>query len=138
MKEITLGIIKPDAVEKKLIGKIVSKIESCSLTITDIKMVYLSTNTLDELYKEHIGKTFLAELIEFMSSGPVVLLLLEGEDAVKTLRSICGDTNPEKALPGTIRGDCGEGLPKNAIHASDSPNSAKREIQLFFPENQLN
>lgn len=138
MKEITLGIIKPDAVEKKLIGKIISKIENYPLTITHLKMVYLTRHILDELYKEHIGKSFLAGLIEFMSSGPVVLFILEGEDAVKTLRSICGDTNPEKALPGTIRGDFGEGLPNNAIHASDSQESAKREIQLIFPENELN
>lgn len=137
MKETTLGIIKPDAVDKKLIGKIITKIESSSLTIIEIKMLYLTRNTLDELYKEHIGKPFLPGLIEFMSSGPVVLLLLEGEDAVKTLRSLCGDTNPDKALPGTIRGDCGEGLPKNAIHASDSQDSAKREINLLFPEHQI-
>lgn len=134
MKETTLGIIKPDAVENKLIGKIITKIESSSLTITEVKMVYLTINTLEELYKEHIGKPFLPGLIEFMASGPVILLLLEGEDAVNTLRSLCGDTNPEKALPGTIRGDCGEGLPKNAIHASDSPESAKREINLLFPQ----
>ncbi len=72
-----------------------------------------------------------------MASGPVLLLLLEGENAVNTLRSLCGDTNPDKALPGTIRRDCGEGLPKNAIHASDSQESAKREINLLFPEHQI-
>ncbi len=134
MEEITLAIIKPDAVKRKLIGQIIIRIEESDLRILCIKMATLSKNILRELYIEHEGKSFLEDLIEFMSSGQVVLLILKGEKAIENLRKICGATDPNKALPGTIRGDYGTSLPYNVIHAPDSPESAKREIGLFFGE----
>lgn len=132
MNEVTLAIIKPDAVKRKIIGRIISRIEDSELTILNMEMTKLSKETLRDLYSEHEGKSFLEELIEFMSSGYVVLLKIEGENAINNLRKLCGNTDPNKASPGTIRGDFGTVLPFNVIHASDSPESALREINLLF------
>lgn len=128
----TLAIIKPDIVEKRKVGEVISILEN-HFNIVEMKMVRLSKEMATEFYKEHIGKEFLDRLINFMTSGPVVVLVIEGENAVKRLREVVGDTDPKKSKPGTIRNLYGEGLPRNAIHASDSEESAIREINFFFP-----
>lgn len=128
----TLAIIKPDVVEKKKIGEVISMLEK-HFEIVEMKMIRLSRERAIEFYKEHNGKEFFDRLIDFMTSGPVVVLVVEGENAVKRLREVVGDTDPKKSKLGTIRNLYGEELPRNAMHASDSEESAIREINFFFP-----
>lgn len=128
----TLAIIKPDVVEKKKVGEVISILER-HFKIADMIMVRLSEEKAVEFYKEHVGKEFFDKLIKFMTSGPIVVLVVEGENAVTRLRELVGDTDPKKSKPGTIRNTYGEELPRNAIHASDSEESAIREINFFFP-----
>ena len=128
----TLLIIKPDAVKKKVIGKIISMVEK-EFAIRGICMKTLTPEEAKKFYKVHEGKDFYEGLVEFMSSGPSVGVLLEGENAIYRLREIVGATDPKKAKPGTIRSLFGTNIRFNAVHASDSPEAAKYEIPFYFP-----
>ena len=130
----TLVICKPDAVERRLVGEIIRRIEAEDLSLAAAELRLLDTDTLDRHYEEHLGKPFYEDLVMFMSRSPSVLLVVEG--ASKTylkVRAIMGATDPAKADPGTIRGDLGTEMPENLVHGSDSAESAEREIAIFFP-----
>ena len=130
----TLVLLKPDAVERGLIGEILARIEAKGLTIAALDMRTLDTDTLAEHYAEHVGKGFYDDLVAFMSRGPVVALVVEGpENTWEVVRSMMGATNPRQAAPGTIRGDLGIEVTENLVHGSDSAESAAREVKLFFP-----
>ena len=128
----TLSIIKPDAVSKNVIGKILSRFEENGLKIIAGKLISLSEAKASGFYAEHKERPFFPALIEFMTSGPVFVQVLEGEDAVMKNRELMGSTNPAEAAPGTIRADFAKSIDANAVHGSDSPESAEREINYFF------
>ncbi|ADG13230.1 Nucleoside-diphosphate kinase [Methanocaldococcus infernus ME] len=132
--ERTLVIIKPDAVRRKLIGKIIERIENKNLDIVKMKMVKLTKEEAEEFYKEHKGKEFYNSLVEFMTSERIVVMVIEGENCINIIRKLIGKTDPAEAEPGTIRGDFALKLPENVVHASDSKESAEREIKFFFGE----
>lgn len=136
-KELTLSIIKPNAVKKNIIGEIVSKFESNDLQIAAAKKVLLSKELCEEFYAEHKERPFFGELVEFMTSAPVVLMALYGENAVNRNRELMGATNPSEATPGSLRALYGDSLGENAVHGSDSPDSAKREVNLFFKDTEI-
>jgi nucleoside-diphosphate kinase len=130
----TLILLKPDAVERQLVGSIVSRFETKGLKIVAMELRTLDAATLERHYEEHKGKGFYPELVSFMSRGPVVAMVVEGpEDTWEILRNMMGATNPRNAAPGTIRGDYGTLFTENLIHGSDSAASAAREIAIFFP-----
>jgi nucleoside-diphosphate kinase len=134
MSDRTLVLLKPDAVKRGLVGQILSRFEAKGLTIVAMDLRTLDSATLDRHYAEHVGKGFYADLVAFMSSGPVVALALEGpEDTWEVVRNMMGATNPRKAAPGTIRGDLGILFTENLVHGSDGPESAVRELGIFFP-----
>ena len=135
--EKTLSIIKPDAVAKNVIGKIQQRFEDAGLKIVASKMVHLSADKAKGFYAEHDGKPFFNALIEFMTSGPVVVQVLEGEDAILLNRELMGNTNPKEAADGTIRADFAESIDANAVHGSDSSSSAEREINYFFESTEI-
>ncbi len=135
--ENTLSIIKPDAVSKNVLGKILDRFESSGLKIIAIKMLYLDKDMAEGFYSEHKGKPFFDKLINFMTSGPVVVQVLSGENAIKINRELMGNTNPEEAASGTIRSDFAESIDANAVHGSDSSESAEREISYFFTESEI-
>ncbi|MEZ5572701.1 MAG: nucleoside-diphosphate kinase [Halioglobus sp.] len=135
--ERTLSIIKPDAVGKNIIGKIYSRFESNGLCIVASKMLQLSEVVAGGFYAEHRERPFFPALIEFMTSGPVVVQVLEGEGAIAKNRELMGATNPAEAAPGTIRADFASSIDANAVHGSDSPESAVREIAYFFAASEL-
>ena len=130
--EQTLSIIKPDAVAKNVIGEIISRFETNNLKIVAAKLISLSDSEAGGFYAEHEGKPFYKDLIAFMTSGPVFIQVLEGEDAINKNRELMGNTDPTKANPGTIRADFAHTIDANAVHGSDSEESAKREISFFF------
>ena len=130
--EQTLFLIKPDAIDRNLIGKIISRIEETPLKILDMKTVMFTKEMTEKFYGEHKGKEFYNRLINYMADKEVVALKLEGADAIKTLRNLVGATDPKKAEKNTLRADYGLGTPQNSVHASDSEKSAKREINFFF------
>lgn len=132
--ERTFSIIKPDAVAKNLIGKIYSRFEQAGLQIVAAKMLQLTREQAGEFYAVHKERPFYNDLIQFMTSGPVMVQVLEGENAVARNREIMGATNPKEAAPGTIRADFAETVDENAVHGSDGPDTAKVEIAFFFPE----
>ena len=131
--ERTLSIIKPDAVAKNVIGKIYSRFESNGLKIIAARMVWLSPQEAGQFYAVHKERPFFGELVEFMTSGPVMVQVLEGESAIIKNRDLMGATDPKKAAPGTIRADFAESIDANAVHGSDGPETAKVEIAFFFP-----
>ena len=134
MSDRTLVLLKPDAVERKLVGEIVGRFEAKNLTVVAMELRQLDQATLAKHYEEHVGKGFYADLVEFMSRGPVVAMVIEGEeDTWEVVRGMMGATNPRKANPGTIRGDLGILFTENLVHGSDSLESATREIGIFFP-----
>lgn len=135
--ERTLSIIKPDAVGKNVIGKIFSRFESNGLRVVAARMMRLSEAVAGGFYAEHKGRPFYPALIEFMTSGPVMVQVLEGENAVAKNRELMGATNPKEAAPGSIRADFAETIDANAVHGSDSPASAAREIAYFFAESEI-
>lgn len=135
--ERTLSIIKPDAVAKNVIGQIYSRFEKNGLKIVGAKMLQLDRETAGGFYKEHEGRPFFPALIDFMTSGPVVVQVLEGENAVAKNRELMGATNPREAVPGTIRADFAETIDANAVHGSDSVASAAREIAYFFKDGEV-
>jgi nucleoside-diphosphate kinase len=135
--ERTLSIIKPDAVAKNVIGKIYSRFEAAGLKIVAAKMLQLNEQKAGGFYAEHEGRPFYNDLIAFMTSGPVVVQVLEGDNAVALNRELMGATNPKEAAPGTIRADFAQSIDANAVHGSDSPQSAAREIAYFFAEDEI-
>lgn len=135
--EQTLSIIKPDAVSKNLIGSIVARFEQAGLKIVGQRMLLLSRAQAEGFYAEHHGKPFFDGLMDFMTSGPVVVQVLSGENAIAFNRELMGATDPAKAAPGTIRADYAEAINRNAVHGSDSPVSAAREIAYFFASSEI-
>ena len=134
MKERTLSIIKPDGVAKNVVGKILTRFEDVGLKIVACKMMQLSPELAGEFYDVHRERPFFKDLVSFMTSGPVVISALEGEEAISKNREIMGATDPKKAAPGTIRADFAESIDANTVHGSDAPETAEREIKFFFPE----
>ena len=135
--EMTLSIIKPDAVAKNVIGKIEQRFEDAGLKIVASKMLHLSVEKAQGFYAEHEGKPFFNALVEFMTSGPVIVQVLAGENAIMLNRELMGNTNPKEADAGTIRADFAEAIDANAVHGSDSPVSAQREIAYFFESTEI-
>jgi len=135
--EQTLSIIKPDAVKKNVIGKILDRFESNGLRIAATKKVQLSRADAEAFYAVHKERPFFGELVEFMISGPVVVSVLEGENAVAKNRELMGATNPQEAAPGTIRADFAESIDANAVHGSDSLENAEKEIAFFFSRREI-
>tara|TARA_B100001971_G_C18255786_1_gene581976 strand:+ start:1046 stop:1441 length:396 start_codon:yes stop_codon:yes gene_type:complete len=130
-------MIKPDAVAENNIGGIIAIIEKSNFKIIALKMLLVETKLAKEHYKEHINKPFFKELVEFITSGPSVAIILEGQDCIKNLRDLVGNTNPAKAVQGTIRTKFGVDVGRNAVHASDSSEAAIREIDLFFNTSEI-
>lgn len=135
--EKTFSIIKPDAVAKNIIGKITSRFEKAGLKVVASRMEHLTVDKARGFYAEHDGKPFFDPLVEYMSSGPVIVQVLEGENAIALNRELMGATNPAEAEAGTIRADFAESIDANAVHGSDSPESAVREISYFFTDDQI-
>lgn len=135
--ERTLSIIKPDAVAKNVIGEIYSRFEKAGLRIVAARMMQLDADSAGGFYAEHKARPFFPDLIAFMTSGPVIVQVLEGENAVALNRDLMGATDPKKAAPGTIRADFAQSIDANAVHGSDSPASAEREIAYFFKPEEL-
>ncbi|MEW6057638.1 MAG: nucleoside-diphosphate kinase [Bdellovibrionota bacterium] len=135
--ERTFSIIKPNAVQKNVIGEIISRFEKKGLRIAAAKFTKLSKEKAEGFYIEHKDRPFFGSLVQFMTSGPILLMVLEGENAVALNREIMGATDPAKAAPGTIRKDFADNIEANAAHGSDSPKSAEREIAYFFDKAEL-
>ncbi len=133
----TFLMVKPDGVERQLIGEIVSRFEKKGLQLVGAKLMSIPKEVAETHYGEHKEKPFFGELVSFITSGPVFAMVWQGEQVVEVTRQIIGKTNPKEALPGTIRGDFGLTVGKNIIHGSDSPESAEREINLFFKQEEL-
>lgn len=134
MSECTLVLIKPDGVRRALIGDVISRIERRGLRVVAMELRTLDRDTAEAHYAEHVGKPFFDSLVEFITSGPLIALVAEGPRAIEAVRALAGATDPVKAAPGTIRGDYGLEVQYNIVHGSDSPESAEREIKIFFPE----
>lgn len=135
--ERTLSIIKPDAVAKDVIGEIFSRFEKSGLHIIAAKMLHLTQEQAEGFYAEHKDRGFFRDLVAFMTSGPVVVQVLEGENAIAANRELMGATNPKEAAAGTIRADFAQSIDANAVHGSDSPASAEREIAYFFDDAEI-
>ncbi len=135
--EKTFSIVKPNAMKKNCLGDILSMFEANGLKIAAAKISLISTSKCEEFYAEHKARPFFPELVKFMTSGPVLLLCLSGENAVLKNREIMGATDPKKAAPGTIRFKFGDNVGENAVHGSDSLNSAERELSLFFEKSEI-
>ncbi len=134
MSEQTLVLCKPDAVARGLVGEIVGRIEAKGLTLSALELRRLDDATARKHYAEHEGKPFFGDLVSFITGGPLVAMIIEGPEAWKVMRTLMGATNPREAAPGTIRGDLAVELTENLVHGSDGPESAAREIALFFPD----
>jgi nucleoside-diphosphate kinase len=135
--ERTFLMIKPDGVQRNLIGEIVSRFEKKGFQLVGAKLMTVTKELAEKHYQEHKERPFFGELVEFITSGPVFAMVWEGENVIATARQMMGSTNPKDAAPGTIRGDLGLTVSKNVIHGSDSPESAEREIGIFFKEEEL-
>ena len=135
--ERTLSIIKPDAVAKNVIGEIESRFEKAGLRIVAMKMMHLSREKAEGFYAEHKERPFFKDLVDFMTSGPVVVQVLEGENAILANRDLMGATNPQEAAAGTIRADFAQSIDANAVHGSDSAESAAREVSYFFADDEI-
>jgi nucleoside-diphosphate kinase len=135
--ERTLSIIKPDAVAKNVIGEIYTRFEKAGLKIVAAKMMHLSQEKAEGFYAEHKERPFFKDLVSFMTSGPVIVQVLEGENAVLTHRDLMGATNPAEATAGTIRADFAQSIDENAVHGSDSAESAAREVSYFFADDEV-
>ena len=133
----TFAMVKPDGVEKGLVGEIISRFEKKGLKIVALKIMKITPELAEKHYSEHKGKPFFADLVNFITSGPVAAMVLEGENVVPTVRTMMGATNPQDAAPGTIRGDFALTIDENIIHGSDSQESARREIGIFFKEEEM-
>ncbi len=136
-QERTISIIKPDAVAKNVIGEIYSRFEKSGLKIVAAKMIQLSEEKAGEFYAVHKERPFYGELVAFMTSGPVMVQVLEGENAISVHRDVMGATNPKEAAAGTIRADFADSIDENAVHGSDGPDTAKAEMAFFFSDDEL-
>jgi len=132
--ERTLILVKPDAFARNLTGEIIARFERKGLALVELKLMTIDRELAESHYAEHVGKPFFEELVEFIGSGPLVAMVLEGEQAVEAARQVIGATNPLQASPGSIRGDYAIAVGQNMVHGSDSIDSAAREVSLFFPE----
>jgi nucleoside-diphosphate kinase len=135
--ERTLVLVKPDAMRRKQAGEIVARFERRGLELRAARLLTVDRSLAEEHYAEHTEKPFFAELVDFITSGPTLAFVLEGEGAIKAVRTTIGATDPAEAAPGTIRGDLSLSMPDNLVHGSDSPESAEREIGLWFPDEAL-
>lgn len=135
--ERTLSIIKPDAVARNAIGEILARFERSGLRVVAARMVQMSTEQAESFYAVHRERPFFHDLVGFMTSGPVLVQVLEGEDAIRKNREIMGETNPKEAAAGTLRHDFAESIDANAVHGSDSPETAEREIDFFFKADEI-
>ena len=135
--ERTLVLLKPDAVQRNLSGELINRIEKIGFKIISLKLMILDESKEHEHYKEHKSKPFFNDLVGFITSGPIIAIAFEGPNCVQKIRNVMGSTNPSDAAPGTIRGDFGLSLSMNLIHGSDSTESAKRELKIFFEESDL-
>ena len=132
--EKTLVLVKPDAMARGLAGEILARFERRGLVVRAARLVYVERDLAERHYAEHAEKPFFGELLEFITSGPTLALVLEGESAIPVVRTTMGSTNPADSAPGTIRGDLALAMPDNLVHGSDAPESAQREIELWFPD----
>jgi nucleoside-diphosphate kinase len=135
--ERTLVLVKPDGVHRGLVGEVITRIERKGLKLVAASLLRPDARLVETHYAEHEGKPFYRPLVDFLTSGPVMAMVVEGEGAIAVVRNVVGTTNPATAPPGTIRGDLGLQVSRNVVHASDSPASAEREIGLWFPEGDL-
>lgn len=135
--ERTFSIIKPDATRRNITGKVIAKLEEGGLRVVAQKRIHMSREQAEGFYGVHRERPFFGELVDFMMSGPVVVQVLEGEDAIKRNREIMGDTNPKDAAPGTIRAEFAESIGENTVHGSDAPETAKEEINFFFADDEI-
>lgn len=135
--EQTFAMLKPGVLQRRIVGEVLSRIERKGLKIIALKMMRIPQQQCETHYAEHRDKPFFSSLVSYMTSGPVVAMVIEGENAIAYVRQLCGATNPANAAPGTIRGDFGLVTQNNIIHASDSPESAAREIALFFDSSEV-
>lgn len=135
--ERTFSIIKPDATRRNITGKIIDRIESSGLKVVASKRIHMSRAQAEEFYGVHRERSFFGELVDFMISGPVVVQVLEGDNAVAKYRDVMGATNPANAAPGTIRKDFAESIEANSVHGSDGPDTAATEIKFFFKDNEI-
>jgi len=132
--ETTLVLIKPGGVQRNLIGEITRRIEARGLKVVGLKLMNAARSTVEEHYGEHVGKPFFESVVSYLSSGPVVAMAIQGENATKAIRTMMGATNPLEATPGTIRGDFALTIDDNLTHSSSDPDAAERELKLWFPE----
>jgi nucleoside-diphosphate kinase len=132
--EQTLVLVKPDAMARGLAGEILARFEGRGLVVRAARLVHVDRDLAERHYAEHAEKPFFGELVEFITSGPTLALVLEGESAIPVVRTTMGSTNPADSAPGTIRGDLALAMPDNLVHGSDAPESAQREIELWFPD----
>jgi nucleoside-diphosphate kinase len=135
--ERTLVLVKPDAMRRALAGEILARFERRGLELCAARLLTVDRSLAEEHYAEHTQKPFFGELVDFITSGPTLALVVEGEGAIKLVRTTIGATNPADAAPGTIRGDLSHSMPDNLVHGSDAPESAEREIALWFPDDAL-
>jgi len=135
--ERTFVMVKPDGVQRGLVGEVISRLERKGLKIVAMKMLWIARELAENHYTEHKEKPFFKALVDYITSGPVVAMVVEGRNAIKVVRTLVGATNPVEAAPGTIRGDFGLDVGRNVVHASDSPQSAEREISLFFTNDEI-
>ncbi len=135
--ERTFVMVKPDGVHRGLVGEVISRLERKGLKIVAMKMLWIDKALAENHYAEHREKPFFSALVDYITSGPVVAMVVEGRNAIKVVRNLVGATNPAEASPGTIRGDFGMDVGRNVVHASDSPQSAEREISLFFADGEI-
>ncbi len=135
--ETTLILVKPDGVQRGLVGEVIGRLERKGLKIAGLKMVHVSEELANKHYGEHVGKPFFNSLVSFITSSPLIALAVEGENAVEVSRNLMGATNPKEAAPGTIRGDYGLTIGMNIIHGSDSLESAERELEIFFESSEI-
>lgn len=136
MPERTLVLLKPDTVQRGLAGRVIGRLEDRGLKIVGIKMVHMDIALANRLYAEHVNKPFFAGLSEFMMSRPIIAIALEGKNATEVVRATMGATDPQKAAPGTVRGDFGTDIGRNLIHGSDSPEAAERELGILFGQGE--
>ncbi len=136
--ETTFLMVKPDGVQRGLVGPVIKRLEDRGLRITAMKMMTIERERAEEHYAEHEGKDFYEPLLEYITSGPVVAMAVVGKDAISMVRKMVGATDPHEASPGTIRGDYGIEIGRNIVHASDSPESAERELDIFFDKEEYN
>lgn len=134
MDERTLVIVKPDGVRRGLIGEVITRLERKTLSIVAMRMLTVDKELAERHYAEHVSKPFYGDLVNFITSGAVVAMVVEGDEAVSVVRALMGATDPKVAAPGTIRGDLGLAITENLVHGADSPESARRELELFFPD----